>query len=169
MMKELESLEQPPLQSDPTCLAASAAKQRPKQDSLKGRGVLIELCTEPDSNLGVVGKRLNVKVTRCTKEVNNLEYESTTSRHEGVHPSTPRHWFVGKPSLWPVEPMAVPQCAPLWGRVQGEVGQVRRLVLIFCELARCVVEQEAMFILNGLGMRWVGSRLHCASSSETLA
>ena len=47
--------------------------------------MLIELCTEPDSNLGVVGERLDVKVTRCTKEVNILEYESTTSHLEELH------------------------------------------------------------------------------------
>ena len=74
VMKELESFEQPQMQTDPTCLTASTMKQRSRQTGLKGRGMLIELCTEPDSNLGVVGERLNVKVTRCTKEVNNLEY-----------------------------------------------------------------------------------------------
>ena len=109
VMKELESFEQPQLQNDPTCLTASTAKQRPTQTGLKGRGMLIELCTEPDSNLGVVGERLNVKVTRCTKEVNNLEYQSTTSHLKNFIREHPGIDLRAKPSLWPLEPVAIPQ------------------------------------------------------------
>ena len=144
VMKELESFEQPQMQTDPTCLTASTVKQRSRQTGLKGRGILIELCTEPDSNLGVVGERLNVKVTRCTKEVNNLEYESTTSHLKNFireHPGI---------DLWASLP-----CGP-WSQWQylnahrygaefrKKLAKSRDLSLKlldrFCELAKCVVE-----------------------------